>query len=90
MKNLFRTSLRSACVNSVCPPKLIGLCLRTIQGLTDASVEFGLIPNDHWYQPDWIDEDKASAAREEMVKNNVIYGCTLTFLCPLKHFLMQY
>lgn len=44
--------------------------------LTDATVEFGVIPHDHWYQPDWIDEEKASAAREQMEKNNVIYGGT--------------
>ena len=42
--------------------------------LTDATVEFGVIPHDHWYQPDSIDEEKASAAREQMAKNNVIYG----------------
>jgi len=44
--------------------------------LTDATVEFGVIPHDHWYQPDWVDEEKASAAREQMAKNNVIYGGT--------------
>ena len=42
--------------------------------LTDAKVQFGLIPNDHWVQPAWIDESKATAAREDMIKNNVIYG----------------
>jgi len=47
---------------------------RRVTELTDATVEFGLIPQDHWYQPNWIDEEKASAAREEMAKNNVIYG----------------
>ncbi|KAI0006044.1 glycosyltransferase family 15 protein [Russula compacta] len=47
--------------------------------LTDATVEFGLIPPEHWYQPDWIDEEKASAAREQMAKNNVIYGGSLPY-----------
>lgn len=42
--------------------------------LTDAPVSFGLIPADNWYQPDWIDEEKATKAREDMVKNQVIYG----------------
>ena len=45
-----------------------------IQGLTDAKVEFGLIPKDEWTQPSWIDETRATAAREKMVKDNVIYG----------------
>ena len=47
---------------------------RRMSALTDAPVEFGLIPRDHWHQPDWIDEAKATASREAMVKNNVIYG----------------
>ena len=42
--------------------------------LTDAKVQFGLIPNEHWVQPAWIDESRASAARQQMIKDNVIYG----------------
>jgi alpha 1,2-mannosyltransferase len=48
--------------------------------LTDAKVEFGLIPHDHWYQPSWIDEERAKKAREDMVNNNVIYGGWFFFL----------
>jgi len=29
---------------------------------------------DHWVQPDWIDEEKATKAREQMMKDQVIYG----------------
>lgn len=47
---------------------------RRITELTDADVKFGLIPREQWFQPDWIDEEKATAARNEMVKNQVIYG----------------
>ncbi|KAN0133778.1 glycosyltransferase family 15 protein [Lactarius tabidus] len=50
-----------------------------MSGLTDATVEFGLIPSEHWQQPDWIDETKATASREEMVKNNVIYGGSVSY-----------
>ncbi|EIM90058.1 glycosyltransferase family 15 protein [Stereum hirsutum FP-91666 SS1] len=53
--------------------------ISTISELTDAKVEFGLIPHDHWFQPDWIDEEKASASRAEMAKNNVIYGGSLPY-----------
>ena len=42
--------------------------------LTNAEVHYGQIPRDHWYQPDFIDEEKAKASREQMVKDNVIYG----------------
>ncbi|KAH9063423.1 glycosyltransferase family 15 protein [Lactarius vividus] len=51
-----------------------------VAGLTDALVEFGLIPPEHWHQPDWIDEEKASAARDAMAKNNVIYGGSLPYV----------
>ncbi|KAF5348300.1 hypothetical protein D9756_010537 [Leucocoprinus leucothites] len=47
---------------------------RRIRVLTNAKVEFGLIPPEHWYQPDWIDEAKATEGRENMVANNIIYG----------------
>ncbi|GJE90829.1 glycosyltransferase family 15 protein [Phanerochaete sordida] len=50
-----------------------------VTALTDAPVHFGLIPHDHWYQPDWIDEAKATAAREDMVKNQVIYGGSVPY-----------
>jgi len=50
-----------------------------IRGLTDAKVEFGLIPPDQWHQPDSIDEGKASAARDQMVKNQVIYGGSVPY-----------
>lgn len=48
--------------------------IRHISALTHAEVEFGLIPKEHWVQPPSIDEEKATAAREKMVKENVIYG----------------
>ncbi|KAF9464717.1 glycosyltransferase family 15 protein [Collybia nuda] len=47
--------------------------------LTDATVQFGLIPKEHWNQPDWIDEKKATASREDMVKNGVIYGGSVPY-----------
>ncbi|KAK7467143.1 hypothetical protein VKT23_004202 [Stygiomarasmius scandens] len=50
-----------------------------VTGLTDAQVQFGLIPAEHWYQPDSIDEAKATASRNEMVKNNVIYGGSVPY-----------
>ncbi|KAI1793681.1 glycosyltransferase family 15 protein [Ganoderma leucocontextum] len=37
-------------------------------------VSFGLIPKEHWYQPDWIDEEKAAAGRAQMEADNVVYG----------------
>ena len=42
--------------------------------LITAPVEFGLVPAEHWYQPNWIDEEKATASRNKMVEDGVIYG----------------
>ena len=42
--------------------------------VTNSEIKFGLIPTEHWKQPDSIDEDKATKEREKMVANNVIYG----------------
>ncbi|KAJ6617031.1 glycosyltransferase family 15 protein [Mycena sp. CBHHK59/15] len=47
---------------------------RTVKQLTDADIQFGLIPHDHWYQPASIDEAKAAASRKNMEENHVIYG----------------
>ncbi|KAK7693374.1 hypothetical protein QCA50_002942 [Cerrena zonata] len=52
---------------------------KRITALTDAKVEFGKIPREHWFQPDWIDEDKATKSRENMVKNQVIYGGSVPY-----------
>jgi hypothetical protein len=45
-----------------------------ISQVTNASVQFGLVPPEHWNQPPWIDEDRASAERDELVSKNIIYG----------------
>jgi len=50
-----------------------------IQVLTDAVVEFGVIPHDDWYQPDWIDEEKATAGREQMMSEGLIYGGSVSY-----------
>jgi alpha 1,2-mannosyltransferase len=47
---------------------------RSVTALTRSRIEFGLIPHEQWYQPDFIDEEKATAARQQMVADNVIYG----------------
>ena len=45
-----------------------------MSGVISGPVSFGLIPAEHWYQPDWIDEEKAAASRAQMVAENVVYG----------------
>jgi alpha 1,2-mannosyltransferase len=52
---------------------------RRISVLTKAPVHYGVIPKEHWVQADWVDEDKASASRQKMVEENVIYGGSLPY-----------
>lgn len=42
--------------------------------LTNAPVSFGVIPHEHWFQPDWIDEERAREGRDRLVRQNIIYG----------------
>jgi len=42
-------------------------------------VEFGLIPQDHWFQPDWIDETKASQGRWNLIFKGIIYADSVSY-----------
>ena len=57
---------------------------RRVSVLTNSKMEFGLIPHDHWFQPTWIDEEKAKAGRKQMEDEHVIYGGALTLIIPCK------
>lgn len=50
--------------------------------LTSGSVHFGQIPNEHWYQPSWIDEGKAEEERRKMEEEGVIYGGSVSYAFP--------
>ncbi|KAI5116703.1 hypothetical protein M0805_004776 [Coniferiporia weirii] len=39
---------------------------RHVRSLTNGDVHFGLIRSEHWYPPDWIDEEKYEHDREAM------------------------
>ncbi|KAJ7629023.1 glycosyltransferase family 15 protein [Roridomyces roridus] len=52
---------------------------RSIHALTSASVHFGLIPREDWFQPEWIDEERASAARKRMKADGVLYGDSISY-----------
>jgi alpha 1,2-mannosyltransferase len=42
--------------------------------IVSGPVHFGQIPDEHWYQPDWINETLAEEERNKMVADNTIYG----------------
>jgi alpha 1,2-mannosyltransferase len=50
-----------------------------VSNVVSGPVEFGLIPHEHWTQPDWIDEEKATAGRNKMVQDNIIYGGSVSY-----------
>lgn len=50
-----------------------------ISNVVSGPVEFGLIPHDDWFQPAWIDETKATAGREKMQADNIIYGGSVSY-----------
>ncbi|KAF8628350.1 hypothetical protein AX15_003889 [Amanita polypyramis BW_CC] len=52
---------------------------RRVSMLTDAPVSFGLIPQEHWYQPDWIDEDRARRGRLQLMAQGIIYGGSVPY-----------
>ena len=50
-------------------------------------VYFGQIPEEHWYQPSWINETKAEEERKKMEEENVIYGGSIS--CGFPPFLLR-
>ncbi|TBU26264.1 glycosyltransferase family 15 protein [Dichomitus squalens] len=50
-----------------------------IGNVVSGEVKFGQIPREHWFQPDWIDEEYAKASRDELVSKNVIYGGSVSY-----------
>lgn len=53
---------------------------RRVSNVVSGPVTFGQIPHEHWYQPDWVDEEKAKAGRDKMVKDNIIYGGSVSYV----------
>ncbi|KAG5719171.1 putative mannosyltransferase MNT2 [Termitomyces sp. T112] len=52
---------------------------KRVSVLSASKMEFGLIPRDHWFQPDWIDEKKAAASRNKMEEEKIIYGGSVSY-----------
>jgi hypothetical protein len=51
-------------------------------GMASGDVEYGLIEKNEWQTPEWIDTEKAQEAMEKMVKNDVIYGGSVSYRYP--------
>ncbi|KAF9075056.1 glycosyltransferase family 15 protein [Rhodocollybia butyracea] len=50
-----------------------------VMTMTNASVQFGVIPARHWYQPEWIDEARAEQGRKAMQELDVIYADSVSY-----------
>lgn len=47
--------------------------------LVSGKTHYGLIPKNHWSYPEWIDQDKAKEAREDMGRRKIIYGDSVSY-----------
>ncbi|KAF3936162.1 hypothetical protein ABW19_dt0202245 [Dactylella cylindrospora] len=47
--------------------------------LVSGKTKYGLIKKDHWSFPEWIDQDKAAAVREDMKQRKIIYGDSVSY-----------
>ncbi|KJA27200.1 glycosyltransferase family 15 protein [Hypholoma sublateritium FD-334 SS-4] len=52
---------------------------RRVSVLTDAPIHFGQIPAEHWFQPEWIDENKAREGRLRMMAKGIIYAGSVSY-----------
>ncbi|KAI0690378.1 glycosyltransferase family 15 protein [Cytidiella melzeri] len=50
-----------------------------VKNIASGPVYFDIIPHDHWYQPEWIDEHKAEEGRNNLVNQGVIYGGSVSY-----------
>lgn len=47
--------------------------------LVSGTAKYGLIGKEHWSFPDFIDQDKAKAVREDMAERKIIYGDSTSY-----------
>ncbi|KAK4032989.1 nucleotide-diphospho-sugar transferase [Parachaetomium inaequale] len=47
--------------------------------LVSGKTHYGLIPQEHWSFPEWIDQDKAAKVREDMKERKIIYGDSISY-----------
>lgn len=42
--------------------------------MTRSEIHFGVIPEEHWSYPAWVDQEKAAKERQRMEADHVIYA----------------
>ncbi len=52
---------------------------KVTSALVSGKTHYGLIPEQHWSFPSWIDQKKAEAVREDMRQRKIIYGDSVSY-----------
>ncbi|KAJ7467978.1 alpha-1,2 mannosyltransferase KTR1, partial [Mycena latifolia] len=52
---------------------------RRVNAVASGPVSYGVVPKKHWAQPDWIDEDRATKGRQQLIAENAIYGGSVSY-----------
>ncbi|MCJ1472451.1 alpha 1,2-mannosyltransferase 2.4.1 [Lambiella insularis] len=52
---------------------------RLTTSLISGKTHYGKIPTEHWSFPDFIDQNKAKAVREDMAQRKIIYGDSISY-----------
>ena len=52
---------------------------KVTSSLVSGKTHYGLIPEEHWSFPEWIDKDKAAKVREDMKERKIIYGDSISY-----------
>lgn len=52
---------------------------RVTTALVSGTARYGLIGEEHWSFPEWIDQDKAAAVRKDMSDRKIIYGDSISY-----------
>lgn len=52
---------------------------RVTSSLVSGKTHYGLIPEEHWSFPEWIDKEKAAKVRQDMKERKIIYGDSISY-----------
>ncbi|KAM5347920.1 hypothetical protein ACJ41O_007744 [Fusarium nematophilum] len=53
--------------------------IKVTTSLCSGKTHYGLIPEEHWSFPEWIDQEKAKKVREDMAERKIIYGDSVSY-----------
>lgn len=52
---------------------------KVVTALVSGKARFGLIGEEHWSFPEWINQDKAAEVRKDMAQRKIIYGDSVSY-----------